>query len=122
MQLYGNLHNRIDENRTPTNPTEGMGATILMYSDRHAATIVQVTFGGLGTGPTEVAIQEDKSIRTDANGMSESQGYRYEPNTDAVRRYFTKRKNGRWVEKGHSQKNGTTLLIGVRDSYHDYGY
>ena len=122
MQLYGNLMNRIDESRKPETPKVGMGATILMYSDRHPATIVQVTFGGLGTGPTEVCIQEDKAIRTDGNTMSESQSYLYEPNAEAKRRYFTRRKNGRWIEKGASQKNGTVLMIGYRDKYHDYGF
>jgi hypothetical protein len=93
-----------------------MGATVLMYTDRHAATIVKVDSGIV------ITIQEDKSIRTDTNGMSDTQSYRYEPNTQAIRRRFSLRINGRWVEVGSDMNNGTTLLIGERDTYHDYGF
>ena len=116
MQLYGNIFNRMDENRKPATPAVGMGATILMYSDRHAATIVAVGFNN------SVQVQEDVSIRTDANGMSDSQSYRYEPNTKAKVRWFTLRKNGRYVERGSAMINGIVLMVGERDTYHDYGF
>jgi hypothetical protein len=122
--LHGNLHNRLMERSKPVTPEVGMGATIIMYSDRHAATIVRIKLGGSMGNPTvkRVQIQEDRSIRTDANGMCDSQDYRYERNTMSPLRWFSLRKNGRYVEEGSDMKNGTSILIGERDSYHDCGF
>jgi len=97
-------------------PAVGMGATILMWSDRHAATIVEVS-ANLKT----IVIQQDNAKRTDNNGMSESQTYEYSPNTDAPRRTYTLRKNGKYVEKG-SPMNGLPLAIGYRREYYDYSH
>ena len=55
--------------------TVGMGATILMHSDRHAATIVDVF---TKYGRLHVKVQRDKATRTDSNGMSDSQDYTFE--------------------------------------------
>ena len=52
-------------------PVVGMGATILMWTDRHAATIVKVT-------PCTIHVKRDKAIRVDGGGMTEMQKYRYE--------------------------------------------
>lgn len=112
MKLFGSLFNRIDENRKPPVPTVGMGATILMYSDRHAATVIEIVT------PKTIVIQEDTAIRTDSNGQSESQEYEYAPNHEATRREFTLRKDGRWRER----KGTTVLMLGKRDQYYDYGF
>ena len=89
-------------------PKVGMGATILGWTDRHAATIIRVT-------PTQVHVQKDRAIRLDSNGMSESQQYRYERDTDALVLVFRKTKKG-W--KGHSG----FLRVGDRNEYHDYSF
>lgn len=112
MRLYGSLTNRLMENVKPPVPEVGMGATIVMYSDRHAATVVEVV------GPKKIIVQEDTSTRTDKNGMSENQDYNYSPNPAAPRRTFTLRKDGRW----HESKAGTIIRLGERDSYHDFGF
>lgn len=91
-------------------PKVGMGATILMWTDRHAATIVKVT-------RTQVHVQRDKATRTDANGMSESQSYSYEVNPAAEIEVFRKTKRG-WRKSG----GGAALRIGDRHSYHDYSF
>ncbi len=111
-RLFGSLFNRLDENRKPPTPEVGMGATVLMYSDRHAATVVEIL------SPKRILIQEDIALRLDKNGMSESQEYAYGRNTSAVKREFSLRKDGRWKEA----KGSTVLMLGERDHYYDYSF
>lgn len=92
-------------------PEPGMGATIVMYTDLHACTIIDVT-------KMAVTIMEDIATRTDANGMSESQDYSYAFNVKAKPQVFTRRKTGRYVRRGE-RVNGTHLVIGTRDHYID---
>ncbi len=88
-------------------PKVGMGATILMYSDRHAATIVKVT-------KTQVHVQRDIAKRIDKNGMSESQEYVFTSDPDAHVEIFRKTKRGYRAAGG-----GAALRIGDRDEYYD---
>ncbi|MFI5260778.1 MAG: hypothetical protein ACHQU0_03220 [Candidatus Paceibacteria bacterium] len=111
-RLFGSLFNRLDENRKPPTPEIGMGATILMYSDRVAVTVVEIL------SPKRILIQEDYANRTDKNGMSESQEYEYRPNPNAAEREFSLRKDGRWKEA----KGATVLMLGERDHYYDYSF
>jgi hypothetical protein len=111
-RIYGSLTNRMMENVKPVQPTKGMGATVLMYSDRHAATVVEIL------SAKRIVIQEDVAVRTDKNGMSENQEYEYTPNPAADRRTVTLRKDGRW----RVSKSQTVILLGERDSYHDYSF
>lgn len=92
-----------------TKPKVGMGATRLMWTDRHAGTIVKIT-------PTQVHVQEDTAKRTDGNGMSEDQQYEYSPNSQGAVHVFRKTK------RGYRNKGGNALCIGERDSYHDYSF
>lgn len=116
MRVFGNLMNRVAETVQPKTPEVGMGCTILMFSDRHAATIVQVIT------PKKIVIQEDKATRTDTNGMSESQSYAYSANPTGHKHEVTLRKNGTWVIAGDSMRSGTILQIGERDEYYDYSF
>lgn len=95
-------------------PEVGMGATILMATDRRAATIIWVSESG-----RQVIIQEDKAIRVDSNGMSESQEYRYERDEDSTPVKYSLRKDGAWRQVGQSQGG---LLIGRRSEYYDYSF
>ncbi len=92
-------------------PEVGMGCTIQMYSDRHAATIVRVSSSG-----KTVWVQQDIATRTDDNGMSESQQYTYAPNPSAAVQRFYFNKDGQW--KGDIG----FLNIGIRNEYHDYSF
>jgi hypothetical protein len=92
-------------------PEIGMGATILMYTDRHAATIVEVRHN-------MVFVRQDRATLKGST-MSESQEYHYEPNPEAALRCFTLRRNGAWVEQGTEMKSGTRLAIGHREEYSD---
>lgn len=97
-------------------PVVGMGATICMWSDRRAATIVKVLT------PTTIVIQQDEAIRSDTNGMSESQEYHYKRWPTAPHDTYTRRKNGSWVRKGEPMKNGQRISLGHRSHYHDFSF
>lgn len=115
MRVFGNLMNRIQEVSSVV-PEVGMGATVLMFSDRHPATVVEVL------SPKRIIIQGDNSRRTDKNGMSESQQYEYSRNPNGEKREVTLRKNGRWIVAGESLKQGTAIRLGVREEYYDYSF
>jgi hypothetical protein len=100
-------------------PEVGMGATVLMWTDRHPATIISVVKfkGGARAGQVkEVHIQQDNATRKDANGMSECQSYEFTRNTDAPVRSFKVNKRGAFMD------GGTQLRIGERDKYHDFSF
>lgn len=76
MKLYGSLSNRFDENKyfngTYGNLQIGTLATVYYYSDSHAYEVVEVQ------DQNHIKIRRLRVIRTDKNGMSDAQGYRYE--------------------------------------------
>lgn len=112
----GSLINHLMSGGADKTPQVGDGATVLMWSDRHAGTIVEVSPNG-----KRVGFCQDKATRTDKNGMSDSQDYSYEPDPSAGIQYFTLRKNGAWVREGESIK-GTRLSIGSRNEFHDFSF
>lgn len=102
-------------------PEVGMGATILMWSDRKACTITTVKHfkSGARKGQVcEITAQEDTAIRIDQNGMCESQDYTYVRNIEGRVTVFRLKKSGPYVQVG----GGSQLRIGERDSYHDYSF
>lgn len=118
----GSLINHIYSRTTGSVPEVGMGATICMWSDRHAVTIIEVSQKYLVT-------QEDTATRADKNGMSESQEYVYTANPEGSLQYWKldkngkyrqayKNQNGRLVFNGHSSH----LAIGRREEYYDYSF
>lgn len=109
---YGSLNNRIMESATPTTPEVGMGATITMWSDRHAYTIVEVK------SPSTIVIQQDIATRTDKNGMSDSQTYEFKANPDGAKFNVTRRRDGKWKVAGSTQ----VVVIGHRSEYHDFSF
>jgi len=108
--------NHLMSNSKSPEPFVGMGATALSASDRHAFTVVKIV------GAKTIVVQEDDAKRTDNNGMSDQQSYEYTPNPEAPRITVTLRKDGRWVEKGGSIRNGRTYVLGFRRKYHDFSY
>lgn len=94
-------------------PEVGMGATIAIGSDRHAATIIQVLQHG-----KKIVVQEDIATRTDKNGMSECQTYTYEPNLNGSVSIATKRKDGRYRIVGGK----TPITVGYRNKYYDFSF
>lgn len=96
-------------------PAVGMGATILMWSDRRAGTIIACS-------DSEFTVQADNVRRADKNGISENQEYEYSPNPNGIRYVFKKVSKGcakgQWRENGSEAGQG--VLIGHRDHYHDF--
>jgi len=96
-------------------PEVGMGATLLMWSDRMPYTIHKVEGKKIWASP-------DNYKRIDDNGpYTESQDYEYSnPNENKPEKWeiFRLRKNGRWVKVGQSLKS-TPLHIGKREAYID---
>lgn len=119
---FGSVFNRIDEAQKQPEPKEGDGCTMISYTDRYAGTVVKVL-------EFVIAVQEDRAIRTDKNGMSECQYYEFQRNPEARVVHFKKDRNGRYREAYVSSKNrwcfknsGLGLRIGDRDAYHDYTF
>jgi len=103
-------------------PQVGMGATLLSWTDRYPATVVEWD-GKI------IAVTEDDYVRTDKNGMSESQEYEFTPNPNRARQYFRREKNGSWVSIRKNEETGRWnrtecggLIVGFRKKYHDYSF
>ena len=108
--------NQVISRTTSSEPVVGMGATQLMWSDRHPFTVVEVL------SAKEVVVQADRVKRVDGNGMSEDQEYEYVPNPAGKKYTITLRKNGQWVTKGQPLRNGQLWKLGEREEYHDFSY
>lgn len=118
----GSLVNHIYSRALSPVPAVGDGATILSWTDRQPATVVEV----LTVGKAQiVATREDGWKRTDSNGLSEIQTYEYTPDPNGYLQHWklkasgwvNVRKNpstGRWVET----KNGG-VFFGRREKYED---
>lgn len=108
-------------------PVIGMGVTFLSWTDRHPGTIQEIFTNGkyLYIGCTR-----DSYVRTDDNGMSESQSYEYTEQAEGPRSYFrrlaadpnapfegaSKGASGRW------KKNGYNIRLGDRERYFDFSF
>jgi hypothetical protein len=113
----GSVLNRMDENVKPAPVEVGLGCTMLLYSDRHAYTVVKVV------SPTRAIIQRDNAFRTDTYGMSECQHYRFELNPAGMEVEIRLCKDGRWHERaGKGWITGTVIAVGRRDEYYDFSF
>lgn len=111
----GSLINNIMSNTRNHEPTVGMGATELCWTDRHAYTVTQVS------SPKRIEVQQDTATRTDSDGMTDAQSYSYAPNPEGRKRVLTLRKNGSWHEVGTTMSD-TPFSVGTRREYHDYSF
>jgi len=89
----------------------GLGATYSIGSDRYACTVIAVS-----PSAHKITTRDDRAIRTDSNGMSEAQSYRYERDPDGALRTFYRNSKG-----GYGQRGGR-LYLGARRSYYDYSF
>ncbi len=118
----GSLVNHIYSRTAGVEPEVGMGATICMWSDREAATIVEV-------GKNYLVTQVDEAVRVDNNGISESQTYVFTPNPNSYKQYWKKNKDGLY-KMAHHNENGrlvmsgasTHLHIGERAKFYDFSF
>lgn len=93
-------------------PTVGCPATLCYYTDRHAGTVIAVSASG-----RKITIREDRAVRTDDNGMSECQSYRYEPDDEGRIHVCYRQRDGRY-----KSNQGPAVVLGRKRAYHDYGF
>lgn len=87
----------------------GDGVTLWCWTDRYAYTVTKRT-------PKTIVVQRDNAIRTDKNGMSECQDYRYECNLNGSTESF------RWSDKKRRWVNRSYNLTLGRHEYYDYSF
>ena len=105
-------------------PEVGMGATMLMWSDRKPATVVDVRTGRQGR--VTVVVQQDEAIITGGSVQDGTAAHRYERDPNGWRLVFERQANGRWRqlvlnERGKPifSEDGLGLRLGERDRYID---
>lgn len=148
MKFYGSLNNRLMENTLQVLPEVGMGATVTLYSDRHAYTIkelsketVKVTLNtdkGLVTRtyPKYVIASRCKAIIINDESIYGNPEYKYE-DTDKLRKFIFHKPSGLYREEtknlngldenghlnyegtGRTKKDNLPLILGVREEYYD---
>lgn len=102
----GNVESWMMATSTQPAPKIGDGATVILWTDRYAGTIIKIT-------RCQIHVQRDIPVRQDERGMSESQDYTYTADPKGQVYVFRKTKRG--------YKCGSFgLAIGVRDEYYDY--
>jgi len=102
-------------------PEVGKGATILHWSDRSAYFVNFVSADG-----KRVILERAKAVRTDENGMSDSQQYKYERDESAQIVLIVFR-HGKWREvstgwDGKTNYNPVRILFGTMQEYYDYSF
>lgn len=105
----GSLMNHVMGSSAQPAPVVGMGATVLMWTDRKAGTVVKVT-------KTQVHVRLDHAKRIDKNGMSDAQSYEYSPDPEGSIIVF------RMTKRGYRSSGGNGLGLGYRRAYHDYSF
>lgn len=120
----GSLMNHLMSGNTAQIAYPGMGCTILHWTDRTAATVVECN------GPDFVTVQDDIATRADKNGMSDAQSYTYSRNPNGPKRHFKRDRKGAWRPAHQNEAGrwvfdgdgGNHLLLGERRHYHDFGF
>lgn len=103
-----------DQNRKPT-PKIGEGATLRIWTDCHACTVVKISKSG-----KVVWIQEDRATVVKGTTYDGSAEYTYERNPQGRIWRVSLRKNGAWKVSGtRSRENGMTVGFGHRREYRD---
>ena len=144
MKYYGSLDNRIAESQKAVKPEVGMGATLIMYSDRKPYTILEVseeTVTSLNNEkyPKYIIVTQDFCKRISGSVYDGDAEYEYTTDYNGPRTKFlfhkpsstykeeTKKFAGINKETGLLYYEGTgrtkadasTLLIGVKENYYD---
>ena len=122
---YGNIDNRIEENRQYVKEIKvGDGVTEYLWSDRHPYEVSKVI------NQKHIFIREMDWERTDSNGMSECQEYRYISNPKN-NEYELRFKYNHWYKITHwTDREGKThrksikinISIGVMERYYDFSF
>ena len=117
MQTVNVMSHIMLSSREPT-PEIGMGATVCLWTDRHAATVVEVKRfrrGARAGQVREVTVQRDIATPTHA-GMTDAQGYTYERDPEGKLSVFRADRHGRF------RGAGSSLAVGHRSEYYDFSF
>ena len=122
--LVNHLYSRMTKG-APT-PVVGMGATILGWTDRHAATITSVNELKSKKWMYEIEVQRDSKKVISGSIHDGSADFFYTPNIEGSKDiYRMDRNTGKWIngyinpETKRFIKLGGSLIIGFRESYID---
>lgn len=129
---FGSLTNDIYSRATngQPEPTVGMGATVLMWSDRHAATITSAE--ARPNGGWRIVVQQDTAKVTKGSAFDGSAEYEYSANLTGPTytfeffpiegrwRHLRNSESGRFVKVPRSDGHG--LTIGQRREYRDSSF
>ena len=111
---YGSLQNRLlERGKSSEELYIGMGATELMYTDRHAYEVIAIKDN------RHVTVRKLDARRTDYHGISECQEYEYTSNQNNPTAELFKTKQARWVER-IGRRYGSTFVLGFAEEYYDY--
>ena len=121
--VMNHLYSRMTDGQPE--PTVGMGATVLLWTDRNAATISAVT----RKGDAIYVTTQDDDVRVVAGSAHDgSAQYEYTRNTNGRERYFRAyTPDGEWhqvfwnkeTKRWNRARNGNGLRIGERETYRD---
>lgn len=103
---HGSLTNLIHAENKSADPKVGDGATLILWSDRHAYTIISVK-------KTYLLATRDIAERTDQNFEKGPQEYTYHIDLEALPQRANRRKDGNFYI------GGQVLKVGYRNEYRD---
>lgn len=112
MQWYGSLQNRLQENMPAIKPQLGMGATEILYTDRHAYEVIAVKDERHCT-----VRQYECKIKEGTSWYDQEYDYISNPRGRVVNLFLTKK--GKWVQRYPSGRYGNTFRMGIADEYYD---
>lgn len=114
---YGSLVNNLMSGPSSIEPALNEGATILMHSDRRAATVVAIrryTTGPKKGQAREVIVRADKATVISGSAHDGSAQYEHTYDPDGTDLVFHRTRKGAWTSK-----SGDSLAIGFRQTYRD---
>lgn len=122
-------HLQSRETKGQPDPQVGMGATMLMWSDRRPATIISVERYDTAHYDKLIFLTLDRYTVVSGSVQDGSAVYEYETDTTGTEHIFVRsKKDGAWVEaftnvetgRLNARKGeGAGLKIGVRERYYD---
>jgi hypothetical protein len=122
--LINNIYSRMTVGAP--DPVVGMAATTLSWTDRHAATVTEVTELTSKVWAYEIRIVEDKVLVIAGSTHDGSATFAFVPNPMGYANiYRMDRKTGAWVhgyinqDTGKFKKGQGGLILGRRDHYVD---
>lgn len=113
MGVFGSLTNRIMESRRPIKAEIGDGATITMWSDRLAGTVVETTVFKSGERKGQLRTITVRRDRARNLLVWPAQEYEYTPDPNGPERVFTVNAQGVF------RCGSDGLVVGKRDEYQD---